>query len=55
MENHNEMLKQVESSIEMVVYCQMSPIILKYHNWLIGFNTQDFLKNNLFNSGCTCN
>ena len=41
MENLNAMLKQVESSIEMVIYCPKSPIILNYHNWLIGFNTKD--------------
>lgn len=28
----------------MVIYHPKSQIILKYHNWLIGFTTQDFQK-----------
>lgn len=41
MENFDGMLKHIESSIEMVIDCPKSQIILYYHNWLIGFNTKD--------------
>ena len=44
MENFDGMLKHIESSIEMVIDCPKSQIILYYHHWLIGFNTKDFLK-----------
>lgn len=44
MENLDAMLKHIESSIEMVIDCPKSQIILYYHNWLIGFNTKDFFK-----------
>ena len=41
MENLGALLKHIESSIEMVIDCPKSQIILYYHNWLIGFNTKD--------------
>ena len=44
MENFDGMLKHIESSIEMVIDCPKSQIILYYHNWLIGFNTKDLKK-----------
>lgn len=50
MENLDAMLKHIESSIEMVIDCPKSQIILYYHNWLIGFNTKDLKKKILYSS-----
>lgn len=53
MGNHSVLLKQVESSVEVVIYHQKSQFILKYCDWLIGFHTQFLQKHHLCKPGCT--